>query len=97
MLFGLPWYAVIAIVSIAGGLFLRYREQELEMEKKARGSSRELNELRQMVHGLKSRIENLEAIAAEDNETFSGDIEIENEGERQDTEDASRSTKTKNR
>lgn len=62
MLFGLPWFAVVAIVAIAGGLFYSYKEQELRFEEKRLGGTRELNELRKIVHNLKTRIVNLEAI-----------------------------------
>lgn len=86
MLFGLPWFAVVAIISVVGGLFYAYKEKEMEMEGKRAGSARELNELRQIVHNLKSRVENLEAIASEERtsrqkEKSDGlaDIEIEEE------------------
>ena len=85
MLFGLPWFAVVAIVAVVGGLFYAYKEKEMELEGKRMGSSRELNELRQVVHNLKSRVENLEAIAAEEKSSSTekadplGEIEIDDE------------------
>ncbi|MDR9414662.1 MAG: hypothetical protein RI564_00160 [Gracilimonas sp.] len=88
MLFGLPWYAIVAIISVAGGLFYAYKEKEMEMESKRMGGARELNELRQIVHNLKSRVENLEAIAAEEQSQGSndssdplGEIEIDDKDE----------------
>jgi len=60
MLFGLPWWAIIPIVAIVGGLILRYREQELLHEQKMRTTSKEVSELRKIIHNLRSRIENLE-------------------------------------
>mgnify|MGYP001270387349 CR=1 FL=1 len=32
MLFGLPWFAVIAIVAIGGGMIFSYKEKELSLE-----------------------------------------------------------------
>lgn len=66
MLFGLPWFAIIPIVAIIGGLVYAYKEQELKMEEKKMGSSRELNDMRKVIHNLKSRVENLEAIVSEE-------------------------------
>ncbi len=83
MIFGLPWWAIIPIVAIVGGMILRYREQELKYELKARTSSQEVQELRKMIHNLKGRIENLEAIATEEATTKKdaqmGDIEIKDD------------------
>lgn len=87
MFFGLPWYAIIAIISVAGGLFYAYKEKEMELEAKRMGSSREIQELRKIVHNLKSRVEDLEANAEEkrrhsashkESNTL-GDIEIDDE------------------
>lgn len=66
MLFGIPWPGIVAIVAIVGGLLYAYKEQELKMEEKRLGSSRELNEMRKIIHNLKSRVENLEAIVTEE-------------------------------
>lgn len=80
MIFGLPWFAVIPIVAIVGGLLLSYRKQELEFEAKTANNSKEVQELRTIIHNLKTRIENLETIATEDKATKSSipldDIEI---------------------
>lgn len=94
MFFGLPWFAVVAIVAIVGGLFVRYREQELEMETKSRSSFKELNELRNTVQSLKTRVENLEAIVTEveDTERESERISME---EDQGSEQEERSTSEK--
>ncbi|MEX0843720.1 MAG: hypothetical protein WD022_00490 [Balneolaceae bacterium] len=103
MLFGLPWPAIVALVAIVGGLFYAYKEQELKMEERRMGSSRELNELRQIVHNLKSRIENLEAIAAEEKKRPSakdvnplGDIEFDDEVDGQNADNISSRTKNRN-
>lgn len=67
MLFGIPWFAIIPIVAIVGGLLYAYKEQELKFEEKRLTSLREVNELRKIIHNLKSRIENLEAIVTAEN------------------------------
>lgn len=102
MLFGLPWFAIVAIVAIGGGLLFAYKEKEMEMEEKRMGSARELNEMRQIIHNLKSRVENLEAIAAEDKGATSrkdsnplGEIEIDDEVERQNSDNIGRSGKAR--
>lgn len=102
MLFGLPWYALIPMIAIIGGLVYAYKEKELEMEEKRMGSSRELNEMRKIVHNLKSRVENLEAIVTEERGKPSGevsnplsDIEIEDEVEAQNSDNIG--SKKKNR
>ena len=65
MLFGLPWWAIIPIVAIIGGIYAGIREKELKLEEKRLTSSKESQELRKMILNLKSRVENLEAIATE--------------------------------
>jgi hypothetical protein len=83
MLFGLPWYAIIAIVAIAGGMIVGLREKELKLEEKRLTSQKESQELRKMILNLKARIENLEAIATSTKETKGeislDDIEIKND------------------
>lgn len=34
MLFGFPWFAVIAIVAIGGGMIFSHKEKELALEEK---------------------------------------------------------------
>lgn len=65
-MFGLPWFAVIPIVAIVGGLIYAYKEKELEIEEKRMMGAREANELRAMIWELQSRVQNLETIAAEE-------------------------------
>ncbi|MEQ8524330.1 hypothetical protein [Gracilimonas sp.] len=102
MLFGLPWYAVVALASVIGGLLYAYKEKEMEMEEKRLGSSRELNEMRKVVHNLKSRVENLEAIVTEEkrhasasNSDSLSDIEIEDEVEGQNSDNIGSKRKTR--
>ncbi len=61
MLFGLPWWAIIAIIAVGGGLLVEYRKQELKAEEKRMAGSKEVHELRKIIHNLKSRIEKLES------------------------------------
>jgi hypothetical protein len=69
MIFGLPWFAVVAIVSIVvavgGGIWSDIRSKELKLEEKRLKSSKESHELRKMIFNLKSRIEHLERIVNE--------------------------------
>ena len=69
MIFGLPWFAVVAIVSIVvavgGGIWSGIRSKELKLEEKRLTSSKESHELRKMIFNLKSRIEQLERIVNE--------------------------------
>ncbi|MDR9417539.1 hypothetical protein [Gracilimonas sp.] len=103
MFFGLPWYAIIAIVSVAGGLIYSYKEKELEMEAKRMSGSREVHELRQIVHNLKSRVEKLEAEVSNSKKSSAksttnplSDIEIDDEVEEQNSDNTSRRNRTRN-
>lgn len=83
MLFGIPWFGIIPIVAIIGGLFYAYKEKELALEEKRLTSAKESHELRKMILNLKSRIENLESIATEERSAKSeialDEIEIKND------------------
>jgi len=83
MLFGLPWFAIIAIVAIAGGMIVGLREKEMKLEEKRLTSAKESQELRKMIFNLKSRIEHLESIVTEmeqpKGEISLDDIEIKND------------------
>jgi uncharacterized protein YlxW (UPF0749 family) len=71
MLFGLPWFALIPMVAIVGGLIYAFKEKELQMEEKRMVKSRELNEMRQIIHNLKSRVDTLEAKVSATNKSTS--------------------------
>jgi len=84
------------MIAIIGGLIYAYKEKELDMESKRMTNVRELNELRKVVHNLKSRIETLESdlkTRSKDssNKTSNplGDIEIDDEVEGQNSDNAS--------
>ena len=102
MLFGLPWFAIIPIVAIVGGLLYAYKEKEMEMEEKRMGKARELNEMRQIIQNLKSRVDELEAKVSGSEAKASGkesgslsDIEIEDESERQNSDNVSSRTRSR--
>ena len=61
MLFGLPWFAVITIVAIGGGMIFSYKEKELALEEKNLFNVREAYELREDIERLQRRIEHLES------------------------------------
>ena len=84
MLFGIPWYGIVGIVAVVvpvlGGLYYSYKTEQLHLQSQVSEKSTELEELRKMFSHLKTRLENLEAIAASspDDLAKSGDIgEIE--------------------
>jgi hypothetical protein len=102
MLFGIPWPGIVAIVAIVGGLLYAYKEKEMELEGKRLGKSRELNEMRQIVHSLKSRVDSLEAkISMFDEKTSNqeknplNDIEIEDEVEGHNNDNGTSRTKSR--
>ena len=76
MLFGIPWFAIIPIVAIVGGLLYAYKEKEMELEAKRLTSTKESQELRKMIFNLKARVENLEAIVTETEKNSAGKPEI---------------------
>ena len=90
MLFGLPWFAIIPIVAIIGGIYASIREKEMKLEEKRLTSSKESQELRKMILNLKTRIEHLESIATateeEHGEISLDDIEIKNDLEGNDNQ-----------
>ena len=61
MLFGFPWFAVIAIVAIGGGMIFSHKEKELALEEKNLFNVWEAYELRGNIERLQRRIEQLES------------------------------------
>lgn len=94
MLFGLPWYAIIAIVAIVGGLYTGIRERELKMEEKRLTSAKESQELRKMIFNLKSRIEHLETIVT-DLEQPKGEISLDDIEIKNDLDDDNRNSRVR--
>ena len=63
-------WAVIPLVAIIGGLYIENQKIKLKMTEKGQQSKQEVDEVRKLANSLKTRIENLEAIAAGEPETF---------------------------
>ncbi len=59
-------WVLIPIIAIVGAYIIDYQKNKLKWQVKNNQSDKELKEVREMVHQLKRRIENLEAIAAND-------------------------------
>jgi phage shock protein B len=78
--------AIIILAAIVGGYLIDYQKNKLEWQSKNNQSDKELNEVREEMKRMKRRIENLEAIAADDSpgrthqsSTSSATIEIVDE------------------
>jgi len=91
------------MIAIIGGLIYAYKEKELDMESKRMTNVRELNELRKVVHNLKSRVDVLESDLKKQgkntaNKTSNplGDIEIDDEVEEQNSDNSPNRTATRN-
>tara|TARA_R110002124_G_scaffold219424_2_gene385325 strand:+ start:6771 stop:7064 length:294 start_codon:yes stop_codon:yes gene_type:complete len=95
-MFGIPWFGMVAIVAIVGGLFYAYKEQELKVEAKRMTGSKEIHELRKIIQSLKSRIEKLESSASSQASNAKksvplDDIEIKDEYDSDENDDSTRS------
>ena len=82
-------WVLIPLVAIIGGFIIEYQKNKMAMMDRSRQNEEEVDDLRKLVNSLKSRIENLEAIAAGDPDEFSTgagkgmeEIEIEDESTR---------------
>jgi uncharacterized protein YlxW (UPF0749 family) len=64
------WVLVIVLVSVVGGLILEYQKNKMNMEDRSQQNEEEVEDVRKLVNSLKTRIENLEAIAAGEPEEF---------------------------
>jgi len=64
------WVIFIVIVSVIGGFIIEYQKNKMQMMNRSSQNEEELDDLRKLVDSLKTRIENLEAIAAGDPEEF---------------------------
>lgn len=58
--------AIIILAAIIGGYLIDYQKNKLKWQSKNNQSDKELIEVRQEMNRMKRRIENLEAIAADD-------------------------------
>lgn len=62
--------AIIILVAILGGYLIDYQKNKLEWESKNSKQDEEVDDLRKLVQQMKKRIENLEAIAAQNPDDF---------------------------
>ncbi len=64
---GWIWVAIIAIV---GSFIVEYQKNKMKMKNRSLQNEEEVDDLRKLVNTLKTRIENLEAIAAGEPDEF---------------------------
>lgn len=69
-------WVLIPLVAIIGGYVIDYQKNKLKWQNQTSSNEAELEELRAMMSKMKQRIENLEAIAAHDSDSFreAGDL-----------------------
>jgi uncharacterized protein (DUF342 family) len=69
-------WVLIPLVAIIGGYIIDFQKNKLKWQNQTSSNEAELEELRAMMSKMKQRIENLEAIAAHDSESFreAGDL-----------------------
>lgn len=63
-------WVIIVLAAIIGGYIIDYQKNKLKWQDKSSKTTDDLDEIRTLLHQLKKRIENLEAIAANDPEGF---------------------------
>lgn len=63
-------WVLIPLVAIIGGLITEYQKNKMKMMEQNRQNEEEVGDVRKLVNSLKTRIENLEAIAAGEPEDF---------------------------
>ncbi|MFO7800025.1 hypothetical protein [Rhodohalobacter sp.] len=63
-------WIIVALAAIIGGYIIDYQKNKLKWQDKSSKTAEDLDEIRTLVHQMKKRIENLEAIAASDPEEF---------------------------
>lgn len=64
--------ALIILAAIIGGYLIDYQKNKLKWQSNNTKQDEEVGDLRKLVQQLKKRIENLEAIAAENPDEFKG-------------------------
>ncbi|PKD42669.1 hypothetical protein [Rhodohalobacter barkolensis] len=63
-------WVLIALAVIIGGYIIDYQKNKLKWQDKSSQTTDDLEEIRSLLHQMKKRIENLEAIAANDPDSF---------------------------
>ncbi|HKK45063.1 MAG TPA: hypothetical protein VJ964_06045 [Balneolaceae bacterium] len=64
-------WVLIPLAAIIGKFIMEYQRNKITMMNRSRQNEEEVGDLRKLVNSLKTRIENLEAIAAGDPDEFS--------------------------
>lgn len=64
-------WVLIPLVAIIGAFIIEYQKNKMAMMNRSQQNEEEVEDLRKLVNSLKSRIENLEAIAAGEPDEFS--------------------------
>jgi hypothetical protein len=64
-------WVLIPLVAIVGGYIIDYQKNKLKWQNQTNSNEAELEDLKVLANQLKSRVENLEAIAAGDPDEFS--------------------------
>ncbi len=59
-------WVLIPIVAIVGAYIIDYQKNKFKWQSKNKQSDKELEEMRKLMQQIKQRVENLEAIAADD-------------------------------
>ena len=63
-------WVLIPLAAIIGGMILEYQKNKMKLMNRSRQNEQEVDDVRKLVNSLKTRIENLEAIAAGEPEDF---------------------------
>lgn len=63
-------WVIIPLVAILGSFYLEYQKNKMKMMQQGSQNEEEVEDLRKYIDKLKTRIENLEAIAAGEPDTF---------------------------
>jgi len=63
-------WVLIPLVAIVGGLIVEYQKNKMQMMNLSQQNEEEVEDVRKLVNSLKTRIENLEAIAAGEPDEF---------------------------
>lgn len=61
---------LIPLAAIIGGMILEYQKNKMKLMNRSRQNEQDVDDIRKLVNSLKTRIENLEAIAAGEPEDF---------------------------
>lgn len=63
-------WVLIPLAAIIGGMILEYQKNKMKLMNRSQQNEQQVDDLRKLVNSLKTRIENLEAIAAGAPEEF---------------------------